>query len=741
MKIMMWSPLPDERSGISDYTYELLESMAQIADVTAVSRYPDKAQVPPGVALIGPEQAKNADATHIYQMGNNTQFHEWIYEQALAVPGLVVLHDPSLLDFNLSYFGGLDSPDFMEEMRYAHGPIWGDRHDPATVLGYPGIEADGLTHVDRMTMTMERRIVSASLGVLVHDPFRAAWLRERYPDKPIFTVSSGAPLIEDDGTIRSATRAKLGWRDDHVVFGVFGGFTAIKRIRVVVLAFAQVRRRWPQARLLIVGHAREKEIVADTEQAIEQLGLADSVLVVPGPDKDEFQNLIVASDALIGLRWPTAGETSAVMMRTYGAGRLFITTDLPQHRHFDRSFCWLVPVDPAAEAQQLAEFLEHVVCWPEEAHAAGKLARDYVRERASWPVIAETYLSAARTAPSWQPSPAADRPGVNIFGDARADTDHAESARRRAIALALSDVDTTFTEFNSRATNRHVPMPRELGDLRRGKDYPIDLWMVNHGEFGLVGSHALDRYTIALWTDADISGDALAQLSRVDELWVPSAFVADVFRPLTDVPVTVIPEVVAHKEVSGEFTLPSDGPIVLADFGESVERRNALAAVEAFRLAFPQGTGAHLVINGVDAPDELRHAVADVNGTLLNTTNKALYAASDIYLSLHRSTGFGLDMAEAMALGKPVIATGYGGNTDFMPPGSAVLVGYTVHPGAAEPDIAQAANWLRRLAGNASLRNEIGARGAETVRSLCSPEAVGAAMGERLRQISVSATR
>jgi glycosyltransferase involved in cell wall biosynthesis len=734
MRIMMWSPLPEERSGISDYTYELLESLAEIADVTAVSRYPGKAQVPPGVPLLGPDEARDADATHIYQMGNNTQFHEWIYRQALAVPGLVVLHDTSLLDFNLSYFGGIDKPGFTDEVRYAHGPIWDDPEDPARILGWPAVEVDGVKHLDRLTLTLERRLLSASRGVLVHDPFRANWLRSRYPEIPVFPVASGAPVIEDDPRTRSATRAKLGWGDDHVVFGMFGGFTAIKRMRVAVLAFAQVRRRWPQARLLIVGHAREADIVADVEQVISELRLEDSVRVVPGPDKDEFQNLIVASDAIIGLRWPTAGETSAVMMRTFGAGRVFITTDLTQHRHFDPAFCWLVPVDPAAEAEELVGYLERIVCWPEEALAAGKLARDHVRSRASWPVIAESYLDAARTAGDWRPRPPGL--GVNMFGDARAETGHAQSARRYALALAESGVDATFTEFNSRAENRFLQVPRALDDLRKGKDHPIDLWLLNHDEFALIGNHALDRYTIALWTSDGADTD---QLSRVDELWVPSEFVADAFRPLTGVPITVIPEVVSPKQTVGDrghFGLPSEGLLVLA---------SCPAAIGAFRLAFPAaqwGKSVHLVIHSSD-PD-VRRAAEEVNGIAVSTDERDLLSStSDIYLSLHASTGFGADMAAAMALGKPVIATGYGGNVDFMPPESAVLIGYDMRSaadgtGTAQPDTGQAARWLRRLAENPDLRRTIGARAAETIRSYCSPEAVGAAMKRRLEQIQAS---
>lgn len=753
----MWTPLPPERSGIADYSFELLETMAGIADVAAVGRYPAEAQSP--VPLLGPDDVEDsADAVDIYQMGNNTEFHEWIYHRALAVPGLVVLHDPSLLDFSLSYHGGIESTTFKDELAYAHGPIWGDPADPALVLGWPAVDVDGVKHLDRQTMSLERRIVSASRGVLVHDPFRARHLRERYPEVPVFTVSSAAPVIDDDHK-RPAVRAKLGWSGDDVVFGIFGGFTAIKRIRVAVLAFAQVRRRWPQAKLLIVGHAREKDIEADVHRAIAELGVGDAVRIIPSPEIDEFQDLIVATDALIGLRWPTAGETSAVMMRSYGLGRLFITSDLPQHRHYDREFCRLVPTDPRREAVELVAHLERIVSWPEEAREAGRKAREWVRQHASWPVVAAAYRDAAEAVRGPLPppvKPSRDRPGINMFGDVRAAGVSAEATRRLATVLADRLPRTTFTEFNTRVPDRPYEVPRELADLRRGKDYAADLWLVDAAEFPLIPKHSFDRYTIARWTGElpDVPARGLPELSSVDELWVPSALAAGLLRGSTDIPITVVPPVVPAASPDGDrarFRLPEDELVVLTTFSDA-ERQNARAAITAFRHAFPTG-GAHLAVATGKPPSWLEAEVAAVGGTVLSEVDRGLLLAScDVYLSLHRFETFGLDLAEAMARRKPVVATGHGGNLDFMPAGAAALVGFETYvakdaePGFtngfttsyplghpwAEPDVDQAAQWLRTLAGNPELRTSMGERAAAAVAAVCGPDAVADVVLRRL---------
>jgi glycosyltransferase involved in cell wall biosynthesis len=99
--------------------------------------------------------------------------------------------------------------------------------------------------------------------------------------------------------------------------------------------------------------------------------------------------------------------------------------------------------------------------------------------------------------------------------------------------------------------------------------------------------------------------------------------------------------------------------------------------------------------------------------------------ASDIVLSLHRSEGFGLVLAEAMLLGRPVIATGWSGNMAFMDAGSTALVDYRlvaaddprqVYTGAAwaEPDQASAVQHLRHLADHADARHALGAAGQRT---------------------------
>jgi glycosyltransferase involved in cell wall biosynthesis len=233
----------------------------------------------------------------------------------------------------------------------------------------------------------------------------------------------------------------------------------------------------------------------------------------------------------------------------------------------------------------------------------------------------------------------------------------------------------------------------------------------------------------------------------VHEIWTPSRFSAKALEPLLPGRVRVVPPAMAVVPPvpaaldRGAFGLPDDAVIVLVSFNlaSSYVRKNPLAAIAAFRAAFGERPDRILVMK-VGHPD---HAPADfaalaaaaqapnirLETRLLPTADHyALMAVSDIVLSLHRSEGFGLVPAEAMLLGRPVIATGWSGNTDFMDQSNSALVGYRLVPVMdprqvyqgglwADPDVADAVGQLRRLADDVEVRCRLGHRARESVRS------------------------
>ena len=232
----------------------------------------------------------------------------------------------------------------------------------------------------------------------------------------------------------------------------------------------------------------------------------------------------------------------------------------------------------------------------------------------------------------------------------------------------------------------------------------------------------------------------------VHEVWVPSHFTRGAIVDATDLPVHVVPhplpELTPVSSRREDFGLPADALIVLNAFhlGSNFTRKNPIAAINAFRKAFGDRADRVLAIKINDpgsvpwARRELDIAIAGaknirlIDRTLSSEEMNGLMALSDIIISTHRSEGFGLIAAEGMRLGKPVIATGWSGNLDFMNDQNSALLPYRLVPVDdrdnvfddknqkwADPDVDAAASWLTRLADDEALRHRLGARAASDV--------------------------
>jgi glycosyltransferase involved in cell wall biosynthesis len=311
------------------------------------------------------------------------------------------------------------------------------------------------------------------------------------------------------------------------------------------------------------------------------------------------------------------------------------------------------------------------------------------------------------------------------------------------------------------------PVEEPLPD---GREPDVELVCVNADQLAdalpAPDDDASRPYVIGQWaweTDA-IPERWDAAFALVDEVWVYSTYVAEQIGRASPVPVIPVPLPVEPPAAAAgpvPFDLDPDAFVFLfvLDHLSTVERKNPLGLIEAFRRAFDPGAGPRLVVKTInghlrpEAHEHLRYAsggrkdILVADASLPGDALAALFARADCYVSLHRSEGFGLTLAEAMILGKPVIGTAYGGNTDFMTPLNSYLVDWTLrevgpeaehYPAAghwAEPSVEHAAALMRAVVDDPGEAARRGARARGDIEAALSPAAVGSIARARLDRI------
>jgi glycosyltransferase involved in cell wall biosynthesis len=344
----------------------------------------------------------------------------------------------------------------------------------------------------------------------------------------------------------------------------------------------------------------------------------------------------------------------------------------------------------------------------------------------------------------------------------------------RGIALALKTTGVSVTPINIELAGPPKAGASLLGlQQPAGTEYGINLIHTNPPEYLLLWKR-LDKslltrgYNIGVWywELPDLPKEWKKSFPVLDEVWVATRFVQETVQKCSSIPVIKIPPCIQvdldPTLQRSDFNLPNGAFLFLNayDTHSISERKNPLASIRAFKEAFPaQDSSVGFVIKVSNAVDDANtidlikneflghpncHLIED---SYPKTRFNALINLVDAYVSLHRSEGFGLIPAEAMFLGKPVIATNWSGNTDFMTPENSCAVDYQLipvktvllhyQPGQlwADADVSHAAFWMKKLVSDHIYYNKISLNARATIVNNYSPENIGDIMKKRLKVI------
>ena len=361
------------------------------------------------------------------------------------------------------------------------------------------------------------------------------------------------------------------------------------------------------------------------------------------------------------------------------------------------------------------------------------------------------------------------RPGINVLGHfaypsgLRISTESlVEGLRENGVSTSLRDVPVSLASDDPIG---HRYKGFEIYDTTLIHVQPEPLFERVY-EAARLAPRQRAPYKIAYWywefdeVPTSWNGSAL----ECDEIWTATNFIAEGMRKRYRQPVNVLPpgiEIAPFDRMPRSvFGLEQDTFVFLFVFHmvSIMDRKNPLALIRAFKLAFPGETKAKLVIKtsfGNRNPENLKllHEAADdanidvIDAVYSRDQTLSLMAASDAYVSLHRSEGLGLTMAEAMLLGRPVVATRYSGNVDFMDDGNSLLVDsrivtldrdiapYKAGQRWAEPSIVHAAALMRRLYDNPDFGRSLGARAKSDLETRLNYRVTGDAVARRLAEI------
>jgi len=363
--------------------------------------------------------------------------------------------------------------------------------------------------------------------------------------------------------------------------------------------------------------------------------------------------------------------------------------------------------------------------------------------------------------------------GLNVFGYFSAEMGIGEGARALVRALCQAGLDVRTTNVGSLTASLRDREFAGSGPSEPG--YIANIWYVNADhtlpEIDRVGRNCLvGHYNIGVWAWElpEFPDEWVPPASVLHEIWAISEFVATSIRKKVDIPVVRIPPAISvefdDQFRRSDFGIPDDRFVFLSmyDINSVQQRKNPQGAIDAFLREFEGDRAVHLVVKVNSAgsnPDELRRLidayaahgnVSFFAKSLRRQAMNSFMRLTDCFVSLHRAEGFGLGLAESMALGVPVIGTGWSGNMDFMTYENSCPVDYTLvkldtdygpYPQGctwAEPDLEQAARYMRRLVSDADFRETIAKNGQRTVQAGFSSRVVGQMAKQRLHDVGVA---
>jgi glycosyltransferase involved in cell wall biosynthesis len=361
--------------------------------------------------------------------------------------------------------------------------------------------------------------------------------------------------------------------------------------------------------------------------------------------------------------------------------------------------------------------------------------------------------------------------GVNVIGFINGEFGLGEAIRLLIKAMKKADIPVALLNYDVHTYHQHNDS--SYTDFTTEAPYPINLVLLGPSEASKVITFFPDvelfknKYNIYYlnWESEYFPPDYVENIKLYDEIWVPSNYCKDVISKLVDKPVTVVHypieiETIEDEESKSFYDTSAFNFLFMFDYNSTLERKNTLNLIDAFEKAF--GKNDKSVCLTIKTSKSTRFQkdkeklMNKINGfenikivekIFEKNTLHNIIKGCDSYISLHRSEGFGLTMAEAMFFAKPTIGTGYSGNLEFMTNENSFLVDYEMAKAGvdyanydkntiwSEPNVDHAATLLKKIKENSNSVSKIALKGQATIKDDFSSQKIGNYIKNRLQTI------
>jgi len=258
-------------------------------------------------------ETKQYDAI-LYHLGNN-RFHQYIYDTLIENPGIVVAHDAFIGDL-ISYMtiGKGDTNSYIEHMVYCVG-------EKGRKIAENAIASKTFPNYEYPLL---KKVADCSIALIVHSDFAKKSISKESPNAFIKKINLPTSIKQ---VMSQAKKKDFNISNDTIIISTFGFVARHKRLEMVLRAFAKFTEINPNSKFFIVGSFLEKNYFEEVKNIIKELKISDKV-VIKSEYVEDLVSYIQISDVVIQTRYPTAGETSAMVLEIMSIGKPVIVSNI-----------------------------------------------------------------------------------------------------------------------------------------------------------------------------------------------------------------------------------------------------------------------------------------------------------------------------------------------------------------------------------------------------------------------------